>query len=119
MKKASTTDEQLARDIGQAIAEQRKIANLTQEEVAERLGIGASAVSRMERGAIMPTVARLVELARIFGCPVSRILEQGSHHPTDQSTMLESLLSQLDAQDRILVVGTMEAFCKRLASKSN
>ena len=118
MKRISTSDKQLALDIGKAIAEQRKVANLTQEEVAEKLGIGAGAVSRMERGTIMPTVARLMELARIFSCPVSKILEKGSNHPSDQAVMLENLLSTLDIKDRTMLVQTMEVFCKRLANNN-
>ncbi|WP_233139473.1 helix-turn-helix domain-containing protein [Aggregatibacter actinomycetemcomitans] len=49
--------------IGKAIAKQRQQSGYTQEQVAEMLEIGNEAVSRMERGLIMPNVMRLIELA--------------------------------------------------------
>jgi len=41
---------QLAGMVGRAISKQRIRCGLTQEEVAERLGVGNEAVSRIERG---------------------------------------------------------------------
>ncbi|WP_163571098.1 helix-turn-helix domain-containing protein, partial [Klebsiella pneumoniae] len=63
---AAADMDRLADMVGRAIARNRIASNLTQEQVAERLGIGNEAVSRMERGVVMPTVARLAELADIF-----------------------------------------------------
>ena len=40
----------LAGRVGRAISKQRIRCGLTQEEVAERLGVGNEAVSRIERG---------------------------------------------------------------------
>ena len=54
---------ELAQSVGKAIARQRLQSGLTQEAVAEHLGIGMEAVSRMERGVVVPTIARLAELA--------------------------------------------------------
>jgi DNA-binding XRE family transcriptional regulator len=61
----------LAVSVGKAIAARRQDAGLTQEQVAEQLKIGNEAVSRMERGLVMPTVARLLELADLFNCDAS------------------------------------------------
>jgi len=52
--------DELAYLIRRAKAKQRLESGLTQEQVAEMLGTGNEAVSRMERGPVMPTVARLV-----------------------------------------------------------
>ena len=60
--------EALAKSVGKAIGRQRQQAGLTQEQVAEHLKIGMEAVSRMERGLVVPTVVRLAELAQLFGC---------------------------------------------------
>ena len=64
---SKTESKQLAELVGQAIARQRLRCQLSQEQIAERLGIGSEAVSRIERGVVMPNVERLVELATIFG----------------------------------------------------
>jgi transcriptional regulator with XRE-family HTH domain len=44
--------------IGRAIAKHRLESGLRQEQVVELIEIGNEAVSRMERGLVMPTVAR-------------------------------------------------------------
>ena len=58
--------------IGRPIAKHRLESGPTQEQVAELLEIGDEAVSRMERGLVMPTVARLVQLAEILA--VTRLI---------------------------------------------
>ncbi|MGS0735065.1 MULTISPECIES: helix-turn-helix transcriptional regulator [unclassified Pseudomonas] len=52
--------------VGRAIAKQRIRSGLTQEEVAERLGVGNEAVSRIERGVVIPNIGRLLEFAALF-----------------------------------------------------
>jgi len=109
--------DQLAKTVGKAIARHRQVCNLTQEEVAELLGIGNEAVSRMERGLVMPTIARLVELAQVFQCEASDLLTEVSTRSVDQAQYLERLLSRLDSQDRAMVVTMVETLTARLAQR--
>ncbi|MFL9928843.1 helix-turn-helix transcriptional regulator [Paraburkholderia sp. RL18-103-BIB-C] len=94
----------LAEMVGRAIARKRTASQLTQEQVAERLGIGNEAVSRMERGLVMPTVARLVELAEIFGCDAADLLTGASTRSSDQGKYVGQLLAKLSGNDRTMVV---------------
>ena len=105
---------QLAEMVGQAIARQRVRCKLSQEQVAERLGIGSEAVSRIERGIVMPNVERLVALSEIFGCETADLLTEGSSRPEDQARRLYNLLSTLDTSDRTLVMGMVEGLVERL-----
>ena len=50
--------------IGKFIAECRKKANLTQIQLAEKLGITDKAVSKWERGVAMPDTSIMLELCR-------------------------------------------------------
>ncbi|MDD0841165.1 helix-turn-helix domain-containing protein [Pseudomonas sp. Gutcm_11s] len=113
MPKSEQTN--LAKVIGLAIARQRVFCELTQEQVAERLGIGGEAVSRIERGIVMPTVERLVELASIFGCETAELLTEGSSRPEDQARRLQNLLTTLKADDRTLVLEMVERLVGRLS----
>ncbi len=70
--------DELARLVGKAIAHQRQRRGLTQEAVAERLEVGMEAVSRMERGVVVPTIVRLAELAHIFDCELVDLLRETS-----------------------------------------
>lgn len=106
--------QQLAERVGRAIARQRIRCKLSQEQVAEQLGIGGEAVSRIERGIVMPNVERLVELAAIFGCEAADLLTEGSSRPEDQARRLRDLLSTLGVEDRALVIGVVERLVERL-----
>ena len=53
--------------IGKFIAECRKQANLTQLQLAEKLGITDKAISKWERGVAMPDTSVMLELCDILG----------------------------------------------------
>lgn len=52
----------------------RKMTNMTQEELAEKMNISRQTVSKWELGAILPEVEKLVELCEIFNCSVDQLL---------------------------------------------
>jgi Predicted transcription factor, homolog of eukaryotic MBF1 len=106
--------QELAISVGKAIARQRQLRNLTQEEVAERLDIGMEAVSRMERGIVVPTIVRLAELAQIFDCELADLLRETSPRPTEQAVILSQQLSQLSSEDRQMVMEIMTSLMSRL-----
>lgn len=103
----------LAEIVGQAIARQRIRCKLSQEQVAERLGIGTEAVSRIERGIVTPNVERLIELAAVFGCDAADLLTEGSTRPEDQSRRLRGLMATLSSDDRALVMEIVERLVAR------
>lgn len=110
-------DDQLAGAIGKAIAHKRQTKRLTQEQVAERLGIGNEAVSRIERGIVMPTVERLVALAQLFECEAAELLSEGSYRATDQSQHLDRLLAPLSQADRQIVIDVVKRLAEGLANR--
>ena len=107
--------ELLAKSVGKAIGRQRQQAGLTQEQVAEHLKIGMEAVSRMERSIVVPTIARLAELAQLFGCELADFLRETSPRPTEQGIVLGQKLARLDSDDRALLLETFERLVERLA----
>ena len=112
MPKSESRD--LANVVGQAIASQRNRSGLTQEAVAEQLGIGMEAVSRIERGIVVPTIARLIELATVFDCDAADLLTESSTRPTDQASHIGALLVELKHADRQLVLELVERLVERL-----
>ena len=60
--------------IGRFIAERRKNANLTQMQLAEKLGITDKAVSKWERGIAMPDTSIMLALCDILGISVNELL---------------------------------------------
>ena len=61
-------------NIGAVIKKYRKERGLTQEEMANRLGVTASAVNKWENGATLPDVTMLAPIARLLGITVDTLL---------------------------------------------
>ena len=60
--------------IGEVIREKRKELELTQEQVAQRLGVSAPAVNKWERGGTYPDITILPALARLLNTDVNTLL---------------------------------------------
>ena len=60
--------------IGEFISSQRKMKNLTQAALAEKLGITDRAVSKWERGKGLPDVSIMLDLCEILGITVNELL---------------------------------------------
>ncbi len=62
-------------DLGSNLRDARKRLGLTQEAVAERSGVHATEVSRIEAGKRDPKVSTLLRLAKAVEVPPGRLLE--------------------------------------------
>ncbi len=60
--------------IGEIIRKYRKERNLTQEEVAGRLGVTAPAVNKWEKGVSMPDITLLAPIARLLNITLETLL---------------------------------------------
>lgn len=61
--------------IGEKIAKLRKQAGYSQEAFSEMLGISRQAVSKWENGTATPTSENMGQIARLFGVPLSALLD--------------------------------------------
>ncbi len=104
----------IAKAIGKAIAAKRMEKGLTQENVAEKLNIGNEAVSRIERGTVIPNIIRLVELAEIFGCGTDELLMEASPRAMDNAKYLYELLEKLSDDDKVFLQEMMVSLAKKL-----
>ena len=57
----------LRRSLGEVLKDHRTRCNMTQEFVAESLGVSRQAVSKWENGTADPSTSNLLKLARLFG----------------------------------------------------
>ena len=65
-------------NVGRNIAELRRRCNMTQMELADKMGISFQAVSNWERGNSMPDISKLPELAEVFGVTIDQLLGECS-----------------------------------------
>lgn len=96
--------------IGKFIAARRKMANYTQMQLAEQLGITDRAVSKWETGRALPDSSIMLELCAILKISVNELLRgevisMEAHQKEMEETLLE-LVRQKERADRRLL--TME-----------
>ncbi len=57
------------------LVQARKRALLTQQELAERIAVDRSTVSKWESGGSMPTADKLIRIAEILSCTTDELLK--------------------------------------------
>lgn len=112
------TDETLSRAIGKAIANKRQSAGFTQAQAAEYIGISDDAISKMERGSIMPTIKRLSEFATLYNCETTDFLTNANPTINDEARYIMNLLNQLDDHERAKLIGIIEKLVEWKKSSS-
>lgn len=63
-------------EIGSVIRKYRKEAGLTQEDMANRLGVTAPAVNKWENGNTKPDIDLLAPIARLFNNSLDTLLSE-------------------------------------------
>ena len=66
------------RSLGETIKAHRMRCQMTQEFVAEALGVSRQAVSRWETGTADPSTSNRIALAKLFGVPAEELLRQAT-----------------------------------------
>ena len=110
--------------VGAMIAELRKVKNLTQNELGERLGVSFQAVSKWERGETLPDSAILLDLAHCLETTVDFILSGGETASTYNgrftiSDMIEGIrciekMRQLLGRDNLIYRYAVEGINKSM-----
>ena len=64
----------ICRSLAEVLKEQRLKNHMTQEFVAEKLGVSRQAVSKWENGSSDPSTSNLIALARLYGVNAAELL---------------------------------------------
>ena len=64
------------RSLGEVLRDHRERCKMTQELVAEKLGVSRQAVSKWEQGKTEPSTTNLVKLARLYGVDPADLLHE-------------------------------------------
>ena len=89
--------------LGERIKEQRKNSGLSQEKVAEFVGVSRQAVTKWEANQSAPSTENLFKLAEIFGTTVDMLLssnEDGKNSPAEQIDYLYKMEEEKKAAER-------------------
>lgn len=80
--------------IGKFIAELRKENGMTQEELAEKMGVTAKSVSRWENGKTLPDISLLILLAELLNCTIQELLN-GQRMSQEELKELQETINDL------------------------
>lgn len=89
-------------DIGTKIKDARTAAQLTQEQVAEALGISRQTVSNWENGRTYPDIGSVVKLSDLYGVSLDHLLKGKKEEPmSDYVAFLEESTNVTRSRDRL------------------
>ena len=88
--------------IGKFIFKKRKERNLTQEQLAERLGVSNKTISKWETGKCMPDYAIMEPLCQELNITAAELLdgEEKSAHPDDPQRILQMMKEARDLKNK-------------------
>ncbi|MBQ6266850.1 MAG: helix-turn-helix domain-containing protein [Clostridia bacterium] len=72
--------------IGARIAQYRKQAGLSQEALAEQLGVSRQSVSKWESGGVMPDLDKVLAMSALFGVSTDALLKETPEEETPETS---------------------------------
>ena len=111
-------DEQFFKSLGSRISSARKAQNLTQQQVAEQLGIAQQTYAHYEVGRVRFPASTLPVLAHVLGLTTEELLGQTAKSrakpgPTPKLQQLLERLHQLPKTKQRIVMGMLNALLAR------
>lgn len=106
------------------LAKQRKDNNLSQEQLADRLGVSRQAVSKWESGSSYPDMDKMIKMCKILNCTLEDLLDDGTiskdtrketkinlnnyiHDFLDFITKLSNMLSSMNFKEKFKFIFEM------------
>lgn len=87
------------RKLGRNVASYRKLAGLTQEQLAESVGVTSETISRLERGIAIPSLARIDDIARALGVELADLV-RFRRRGADTAEVLDRVQAVLERRSR-------------------
>ena len=105
---------ELSKVIGSRVREERRRLELTQEELAERVGLSTNYIAHLERGSRGASLETLEKVAGLLEVPVASLFVAGAQKQAgrplpDDIRRLSARLRGLDGRTRQLVFNIAEA----------
>ena len=108
----------LAKRLGGNLSERRKQLGWTQEMLAERVGVDAETISRIERGAHLPSLPTLDRLAVALRCSAGDLLSNEGPEDASEAATFGAWISELGTDDRAFVMTVVRNCCEYLGNRA-
>ena len=104
--------------IGKRIQQQRDAARLTQAQLADRAGVNAEHISRIERAEKGPSIELLDRVAGALGVSIKALFDFEEEPAEDaRKTAIASLLDSTDGRTRDVAEAVLEVLVRKLESR--
>ncbi|MFT3819062.1 MAG: helix-turn-helix transcriptional regulator [Rubrivivax sp.] len=107
----------LRQRLGSALRDARLAKAMTQGQLAEAVETDPETISRFERGATLPSLARLLVLAEALDVTVASLLGSASSRPADEWEALRTAMLRLKGGDRALALTIVQAIAAAREAK--
>ncbi len=105
-------------DIGSRIAELRKAANWSQEELAKKIGSSRVMIGNYERNSNTPSIDILLKLAQVFDVSVDFLVGQGKAAKFNKETLARiEDMDLLDKQTREILFNVIDTYIQNYKTK--
>lgn len=106
-------------ELGRTIRRKRKELGLTQEALAEGIGVGNQALSRIEHGQIAPKMDRLPIVAEKLRCSVADLFRKADSNACHQIEQIVDELQQVENGRLIEITPLLIMLIKELSAKKS
>ena len=76
--------------LGEKLAQARKENNITQEQLADKLGVSRQSISKWESDIAYPETDKLIRMSEIFNCSLDYLLKENITEKTDKTATLNA-----------------------------
>ena len=104
----------LPKRLGKNLANTRKARGWTQAALAERLGMEPESISRFERGATLPSLATLEQIAAFLDTTIADLLAECPDTAYAESQRISSLMADLEPDASASVLSIIKTICTTL-----
>ena len=103
----------LNKEVGKLIQLYREKAHISQEELAETIGLSITAISNIERGVNYPTLENFIKIANTIHAPADELLEPviECSYKT-KSNRLSEMIDTLPKEKQKQIFAVIEAMIK-------
>lgn len=111
MKRSTAKNVSLSAVVGKNIQASRKAKGLTQNQLAQELGVEVETVSRYERGLRAPSFPQLEKICSVLDVPAWLLFSDGRDMPDANAAVISELLSGLSNRDVEFVMSFVRQYC--------
>lgn len=100
--------------VGTRISLLRKKQNLTQEQLADLVGLSIVYISNIENAKKSPTVDTLVNIANALYCTLDDLLEEFLIHKDGSLSGIAAILADCSPKEKLLIFSVIQALRESL-----